>query len=257
MKTIHTDFGDPIKDGDILWRFMSIEKALMMLSESTLWLARTDKFEDPYEGQLPPKLVESFSRFNEDNSIELPTNNRRLTYASCWYVGPIEPAGMWKLYGGDGGSICIKTTVRQLKEALAKATCFPKPVLNVIALGSVAYVDMRDVHEIPPIPPGFPRIGHYDFMTHLHKRPSFAHENEVRMLASFRVEPFRIHEAYDDPYLYPKDQPTGLRMSIELNSLIKQVVVSPYSLPGTTESFRKLAELFGLNAPVTRSDLLT
>ena len=50
----------PPDDRDTLWRYMSLEKFVNMLETKSLFFTRADKFEDPFEGFIPPALVELY-----------------------------------------------------------------------------------------------------------------------------------------------------------------------------------------------------
>jgi hypothetical protein len=41
---------------DRLWRYLSLTKVLSLLEERALYLARSDKFEDPLEGPYPTEV---------------------------------------------------------------------------------------------------------------------------------------------------------------------------------------------------------
>lgn len=41
------------KDRDILWRYLSFEKFVSLLSTKSLYFATANQFEDPFEGHVP------------------------------------------------------------------------------------------------------------------------------------------------------------------------------------------------------------
>ena len=44
---------DPLPDDAVLWRYMDFTKFVSLLEKSSLFFARADKLEDPFEGYLP------------------------------------------------------------------------------------------------------------------------------------------------------------------------------------------------------------
>lgn len=73
-----------------------------------------------------------------------------------------ESAAMWKLYSKTNESIAIETTYCKLKNVLP----------NDIMIGKVRYIDFeKDTINPTNV-----------FNSFLHKRKSFEHENEVRII---------------------------------------------------------------------------
>ena len=49
-------------DKDPLWKYMSFEKFVNLLSTNTLFFTRADKFDDPFEGFTPPSVRSIYQR---------------------------------------------------------------------------------------------------------------------------------------------------------------------------------------------------
>lgn len=113
---------------------------------------------------------------------------------NCWHENDSESEAMWKLYGGDAG-IAVKTSFKGLSE------CFKCE--QTIYIGKIEYVDYNTT-----------LIGEGNLLTALlHKRESFSHEREVRVVAP------EFHEEIQ----------FGKYFEVDISTLIEEVVVAPYS----------------------------
>ncbi len=62
------------KDTDFLRRYMSFEKFVSLLGTKSLFFTRADKFEDPFEGFMPPS-VKSIYESEVDNKVPFQSSN--------------------------------------------------------------------------------------------------------------------------------------------------------------------------------------
>lgn len=112
------------KDTDFLWRYMSFEKFVSLLSTKSLFFSRADKFEDPFEGFMPPSVKSIY----ENEANDLKSNDlgksiakwRKYILCSCWHHGNEESAAMWEKYHMNNSGIAIKTTVSNFKNYLGE-----------------------------------------------------------------------------------------------------------------------------------------
>ena len=136
---------------------------------------------DPWEGYFPDE-VRAFLKRTHDQIIADPAMKedvrsivaealnwpkvvedafRKDTAVSCWHLNDGESAAMWAIYGTHHG-IAVRSTLGNLKRSFA-----PEP--HAVQLGLVQYgLDVTGQQFIP--------ITRYA----LRKRPSFAHEHELR-----------------------------------------------------------------------------
>jgi hypothetical protein len=149
---------------------MTLAKFEWMLAHQALYFARGDRFEDPYEGQLPDEIMASIKSNNADSSVyemwrQFGKNSQRETYLNCWYGSPHESAAMWKLYSGDDGAgVAI---VSQFASFVASF----EPTAEAVHVGLVKYGDEHLTSQ--------KTIGNgFDYW--LWKRRPFEHEREVR-----------------------------------------------------------------------------
>jgi hypothetical protein len=117
-----------------------------MLENKSLWFARADQFEDPFEGTLTDGEI-AYRQYYSGRSglgrevflsaLEDMTRTLRLTrvssYVNCWRMGSEESMAMWDLYG-RGTGLAIVSRVDRLVQQLA-----PHP--EVFTISAVNYID--------------------------------------------------------------------------------------------------------------------
>lgn len=80
----------------------------------------------------------------------------------------------------------------------------------------------------------------------IHKRKSFEHEKEVRLIWPRWAE----HFFHDVDKLQP-----GYRVPVSVNELLLEVFVSPTSKPWLRDLVESVTRQYGVNCPVKKSDL--
>jgi hypothetical protein len=199
---IHKPLGDPT-----LWRYMRLEELLSILQLSELHFTQLGRFKDPYEGTTPIDLRSTFR--GEQIPEPGPTEDERASagwverpldfegirdehardqfYVSCWHSNSDESAAMWSIYSGTRG-VAVWTHLDRLKAAL-------RDVPRDIAIAAVQYLP-----RTPGLAAGSPWTV---------KRPSFAHEKEVRAvfrdpeLGQRRVSSTLRHPAWEFTDFFP------------------------------------------------------
>jgi len=234
----------------VLWRYMDFSKYVSLLSTSSLYFARSDTFEDHFEGAQGIKSNrEQWDRHHLDYleraityppdggktalaNEEIKSESQRLlkqiqyigesgrerTYINCWHENEHESEAMWRLYSSYiNNAVAIKTTYKRLSSSLEDRTN--------IQIGTVEYLDFRK--QFSGINSAFWR-----------KRKSFQHEREVRAIY------FELHN---------KD--IGISIHCNLSTLIEAVYISPKA----PEWFKRVVDdvniKYGLNITVSKSEL--
>ena len=111
---------------------------------------------------------------------------------------------------------------------------------NFIYAGKVRYIDYSTE--------SVPRDN--SFSPFLHKRLSFAHEQEVRAMIDVGTLE-NLHPSMREP---PSGE-QGVYVPTDLNALIERVHVSPQAPEWFSDLVRRTSEKYGVTAPVTRSSL--
>lgn len=104
-----------------VWRYVSLDKFVDLLTSRTLYLARLDKFDDGLEGLLSngnqhrrTRAWEAFHAaysINDDpGQMALQCLPQRMRYfVSCWHINDREDRGMWRRYAPRAESVLIKS----------------------------------------------------------------------------------------------------------------------------------------------------
>jgi len=224
----HPEFRSPPANTR-LWRYMDLTKFVSMISSGCLYFPRADLLGDEWEGYVRPRdalcITDGIVVVNTENyATNIYSAMRKICYVSCWHKNSGESAAMWKLYLKSNEGIAIQTTAKRLRDSLANAR-------ESIILASVTYTDY--VARSPLL--------HTAFGQFLSKRLSFEHEREVRAatLANFG----------------PAQQPPGLAIPVDLNTLIEEVFVSPNTDRWVKDAIQSILERFNLDRTLRSSSL--
>jgi hypothetical protein len=200
---------------------MSLSKFVWLIAKESLYFSRLDQHDDAWEGLLPYNWnneVKKYARFN--------------LYVNCWHMNSSESDAMWKLYGATTGeTVAIKTTVGSLIRALEKS---PIPVY----IGKVRY----DERDSPQDCLYWPVIC---------KRQPFRHEKELRLCVSSPSSDnppdlSQIKKAFQllgidnksDMAILKDIGKKGLQVRVDLENLIREVIVCPDSHPLLLDSLK-------------------
>ena len=233
-------FHNPPSANAILWRYMDFTKFIALLERRALFFARSDKLNDPFEGSFPQKNIKAryvnlHPEF-EEVLLSLPSlmsafwmQLKRFTLVSCWHESNYESEAMWKLYASANGGLAIKT----------RFDSFVKSFITdeKIHIGKVQYVDYDNdlIPEDDPLSP------------YLHKRKSFEHEQEVRVIVQ-NITTSQLTELQDDYDI-------GKYYEVDLNLLIQEVVVDPFTPEWFLDLIDLVAKRYDLQAPIVSSRL--
>ena len=254
MQDLHSTvcIHDTLSVNPILWRYMDFTKLLSILENKALFFARADKLGDPFEGSVPKSNIASRSILNPDFTDDeiimyglIMQQLPRFSLISCWHESPHESEAMWKLYTSVNGGIAIRSNLNSLINSLK--------VNEKIHIGKVQYVDYEN-----------DRISEDDLLfPYLHKRKSFEHEQEVRVIIQklpVGLDLIRIKERIDTLSIREIDQwhdfcSNGIHYEVELNLLIEEIVIAHFAPEWLLDLVKQVANRYGLAAPINRSVL--
>lgn len=244
-----------------LWRYMSLAKFLSLLHTSELYLSNLELMArtDPFEGTLPPSrfvhrqwtslddvpdsvksrltgflksqetsLNIAFERYRDlcELRIRQAFAHRRSYFINCWHIAEHESAAMWGLYSKNDEGVAIVSSERRIINALSGEK---KEILG----GKMSYADY-DTEE-------FVMEDHNSFIPVLHKRVSFTHEQEYRLVywdtdvTHKTVEllsnkgPVRSTIGRTEDEIEQMTPHPGYGVQCDLPTLIESVYVSPLS----------------------------
>lgn len=246
----HTELPVP-PDSTVLWRFLDFTKFVSLLDSSSLYFTRSSKMEDKYEG-CPPKLdMEASLAIVEKHPVpegikeQMRANVkagwreiREKFFISCWHANEHESAAMWKLYLKSDEGVAVRTTLGDVRRAFAATpeTVFPT---------AVTYLDYTK-DSIP---------GLNLFCLMAHKRRSFEHEKEVRLIwwAMLSEKHHKDEEAFRAHL--QADHGPGKALQIATADLIQEVYVSPTAQAWFRDLVESVTRRYNLKCPVLKSNL--
>lgn len=262
MLVDHDDVNSNIEEDAKLWRYMDFAKLVSLLSNESLYLCRSDKFRDVFEGRLfglenVKKVIENqnlimdnsyflgnddlggcrslvFGSYDDYSKVKLETAEfiRKNVFVNCWHLNEEQSAAMWDLYVKSGEGIAVQTTFGRVKRSL---NCCGKDIY----IGKVGYIDhLKEENYIgDKILPFFT------------KRLSFKHEEEVRVVYSALDE----KGFWDDATKY--EDMHGINLKVDLNELIESIYISPDAPPWFASVVEVILEKFNIDAKVIHSKL--
>lgn len=243
--TEHPDFPS-LDDKLTLWRYMNLPKFLSLIEDRGLFFSRADLMTDAWEGATGPRNAEMRPElYGEHYAVmglrmqQARQSMRTEVYLSCWHASDHESAAMWGLYQSSGQGVAVRTRWEALKECLRGE--YP------IRGGAVRYVDYGSTF----IPEGSV------FASLMHKRNSFAHENEVRLVL-WAIEDrgprgestLRSKQAQREVAA-----PPGYVIPIDLSVLTDEIYVAPDAPTWYYELIKKIVHRYDLAWDVHQSDL--
>ncbi|KLF69258.1 hypothetical protein YA38_15460 [Klebsiella aerogenes] len=258
---------------------MSLDKFIHMIDSRTIFLSPISYFKnsDPLEGYLPKKFHmdmentlrsmrdslrsdygdmpdEMKSWMREWNAISdlrmelMKEKTRDRQSICCWYESQFESEAMWKLYGDNGKSIAIKTTVGALKKSIES-----EGNDNMVYLDRIKYLDFDDIDLNKEMLWENNRA----IASILFKRKEYEHEKEVRL--------YHKPDEYDllDPQhtmltdYWERYTIKPYFINININEMIQDVVISPFVSEPYESSVKAICSKYELNnCKVYKSALL-
>jgi hypothetical protein len=248
----HGDLKSPTDDA-VLWRFMDFTKYVTILDTSKLYFTQAKRMEDNYEGLLPRRNAESQRKQIEDlpfppevkqkllkeiQTISMSSLMRESCYLSCWHMNPHESAAMWKLYLSSNEGVAVRTTFAAMKRAFANTP-------DVIQAAIVQYIDYTsDQFSL-----------HNGFIPIIHKRLSFAHESEIRLIWWSLGNSEQCDNVWQSGSHFRPATLPGRQVAVSVGELISEVFVSPTSQQWFRDLVESVTRKYGFPFPVIKSNL--
>ena len=174
------------------------------------------------------------TEYHRDNNFEDAVRNekahdlhvRKSMFASCWHKNTDENPDFWENYKAEP-MVAIKTTVGNLVRSV-----YPNPEHLYIC-------NVQCVEDGKAIPHqnGFHQVSH--------KKKRFEFEKEVRLI-------YWCTQTWE----YKKSPSDDYRIKVNLNELISEVWMSPYSDEKQFNEIQELIQILGLNVELKKSLLL-
>ncbi len=211
----------------IVWKYLDLSKFLDLLLCKQLFMSRSDKFEDQYEGTFSEPTFEELKKISGDNPefLDKYKLHRKNVVISSWHINEYESYAMWQIFTKNNEGLAIQSTIGRLQQALAPENRYEQHI------GEVKYIDYKK-EKIP-----------FDnkFFPFLFKRKSFQYEREVRIISDLTPHQLFIHE--------------GIKTNVDINRLIEKIYIHPKSENWYKNLVFQLMEQLGFSFEIEKSDL--
>ena len=217
----------PDDSDTIVWKYLDLSKFLDLLLSQKLFMSRSDKFEDQYEGTFSEPTFEEIKKLATDNPdfLNFYKTHREKVAISSWHINEYESFAMWQIFTQNSEGLAIQSTIGRLQKAL-------KPETNINQyIGEVNYIDYKKEY-IP-----------FDdmFFPFLFKRKSIQYEREVRIISDISDSKIKIND--------------GLKINVDISELIEKIYIHPKSENWYKNLVIQLVSELGFNFHIEKSDL--
>ena len=217
----------PNDPNTIVWKYLDLSKFLDMLLSQKLFMSRSDKFEDQYEGTFSEPTFDEIKKLSKDNPkfLEYYKSHREKVVVSSWHINEYESFAMWQIFTQNSEGLAIQSTIGRLQNALKLERNYKQ------FIGEVNYIDYKKEY-IP-----FDDL----FFPFLFKRKSFQYEREIRIISDTSSENVKINE--------------GLKIDVDISQLIEKIYIHPKSENWYKNLVIELVSKLDFNIEIEKSDL--
>ena len=217
----------PDDDTIIVWKYLDLSKFLDMLMSKRLFMSRSDKFEDQYEGTFSEPTYEEIKKIAANNPkfLDYYKSHREKVVISSWHINEYESFAMWQIFTKNNEGLAIQSTIGRLKKSLETERKTEQHI------GQVNYIDYKK--ELIPFDD--------TFFPFLFKRKSFQYEREIRIISDVSSDNLKIND--------------GLKIDVDINQLIERIYIHPKSENWYKNLVIELVEKLGFGFTIEKSDL--
>ncbi len=211
----------------IVWKYLDLSKFLDLLLSKKLFMSRSDKFEDQYEGTFSEPTFEEIKKLaiNNPEFLNYYKTHREKVAISSWHINEYESFAMWQIFTQNSEGLAIQSTIGRLQKAL-------EPEKNLKQyIGQVNYIDYKKEY-IP-----FDDL----FFPFLFKRKSFQYEREVRIISDTSDTAITIND--------------GIKINVDISQLIDKIYIHPKSENWYKNLVIELVSKLDFDITIEKSDL--
>jgi hypothetical protein len=211
----------------IVWKYLDLSKFLDLLLSQKLFMSRSDKFEDQYEGTFSEPTYEEIKKLaiNNPEFLNYYKTHREKVAISSWHINEYESFAMWQIFTQNSEGLAIQSTIGRLQKALEPETNLKQYI------GQVNYIDYKKEY-IP-----FDDL----FFPFLFKRKSFQYEREVRIISDTSDTKITIND--------------GIKINVDISQLIDKIYIHPKSENWYKNLVIELVSKLGFDIAIEKSDL--
>lgn len=241
------------KSDYIIVKYLDITKFISLLQRQSLFFCRLDKLEDQFEGTTAKPNYDlriNYHQYLRDigffkteitdeevikkvrEQYEFEKKLKAINCVNCWNKKNNESAALWKIYSDFSKGIMIKSSISKLIKSFEFTN-------EEIKLSEIKYLDY-DKQIMPDGNSIFPLI---------HKHYAYSYEDEVRLI--YEKIPENGWE-----YDWTKEEvQEGLYVGVNVNDLIEEIIISPYSQRWFLKLVADISAKYGLTKPIKKSEL--
>jgi len=228
-----------------VWRFMDFAKFISMLSTSSLYFTRIDKFEDKLEGHLPERNRLAIVKDNDpclyDGMFKSSREWQLCHFFNCWHISEHETSMMWRNYTDERFGVAIQSTYKLLSQEFSDNSDIKIGLVRYLDKQSGAIVNRDGVEDAIHLC--------YPLFT---KDIVYSAESELRIM--YKKIETNENWPQDGPFFVTSIE-HGISIPASLSRIILQVVVSPYGQPFFCDAVIDVIDEYGYRFPVTQSSL--
>ena len=217
----------PENANTIVWKYLDLSKFLDLLMSQKLFMSRSDKFEDQYEGTFSEPTFEEIKKLSINNPefLNYYKSHREKVAVSSWHINEYESFAMWQIFTQNSEGLAIQSTIGRLQNAVIPEKKYEQYI------GEVNYIDYKKEY-IP-----------FDdmFFPFLFKRKSFQYEREVRIISDVTQSNIKLND--------------GLKINVDINQLIEKIYIHPKSENWYKNLVIQLVKQLGFDFTIEKSDL--
>lgn len=221
----------PIDETEKIWHYFTLPKFLSLISTSSLYMCRQDKFDDSFEGVMTKKDEDFFKSKSVFVANGMKGDSLGCTYSNCWTRSDVDEYVLWSSYASLKDGVAIQSTVRNLIKALDPTE------QRRLFVSNVQYIDYDSDYSFQ-LTGGIANM----IAPHFSKRKYFKAEKELRV----------IYWNTDGKY---NNTPEGLLFKVDLDKLIESVYVAPQSYSSYRDLIEDLLRKYGLAKEVKKSGI--
>jgi hypothetical protein len=211
----------------IVWKYLDLSKFLDLLMSKKLFMSRSDKFEDQYEGTFSEPTFEEIKKLSINNPdfLQYYKTHREKVAISSWHINEYESFAMWQIFTQNSEGLAIQSTIGRLQNALIPENNYKQ------FIGEVNYIDYKKEY-IP-----------FDdmFFPFLFKRKSFQYEREVRIITDVAENKMTLND--------------GLKINVDIDQLIEKIYIHPKSENWYKNLVIQLVKQLEFDFAIEKSDL--
>lgn len=110
----------------VIWKYLDLSKFLDLLLSQKLFMSRSDKFEDQYEGTFSEPTYEEIKKLatNNPDFLNYYKTHREKIAISSWHINEYESFAMWQIFTQNSEGLAIQSTIGRLQKSLDLETNF-------------------------------------------------------------------------------------------------------------------------------------